>query len=138
MTRRAKLLIAAGVGFAAVLGGAGAVYAAATAAQDEGGRRSAALRASGHAGEQANGYMGVVDDAPASIRDEVNAINIVRRKLYTDLAARRGVTIEEAAASTACQIFATRIQPGQYYRLPDGVWRRRNGNEPVPTPGFCP
>ena len=139
MTRRAKLLIAAGVGLAAVLGGAGAVYAAVVTAQDgEGARRSAALRASGQAGEQANGYMAVVGEAPASIRDEVSAINITRRALYTELAGRRGVTIEEAAASTACQIFARRVLPGQYYRLPDGVWRRRNGNEPVPTPGFCP
>ena len=112
--------------------------AAAAVQESDAARRSAALRASKQAGEQANGYMGVVGEASGAIRDEVNAINIIRRSLYTQLAARRNVTIEEAAASTACLIFASRVQPGQYYRLPDGVWRQRNGNEPVPRPGFCP
>ena len=136
MTRRAKLLIAAGLGLAVAAGGAGAAYAYAAQGSD-GAARSARLRASGHAGEQVNGYMHVVGDAPRDIHDEVNAVNIVRRALYTELARRRGVTIEEAAASTACQIFATRVQPGQYYRLSDGVWRRRNGSEPVPLPSYC-
>ena len=34
-------------------------------------------------------------------------------------------------------LFANRVGPGQYYRLPDGVWRQRNGNEPVPRPSHC-
>lgn len=64
-------------------------------------------------------------------------MNIARRASYTKLAASRGTTIEEAASSAACEIFARRVGPGQYYRLPDGVWRKRNGNEPVTLPAFC-
>ena len=40
------------------------------------------------------------------------------------------------AASTACEIFKTRVLPGQYYRLTDGVWRKRD-NTPVPLPSYC-
>jgi uncharacterized protein YdbL (DUF1318 family) len=97
---------------------------------------SASLRASGKAGEQADGYLGVVD-GDGSIRTQVDAVNIKRRAYYTDLAARRGAKIEEVAAATACEIFATRVGPDQYYRLADGVWRKREGSAPIPRPGYC-
>ncbi len=127
MTRRTKLMIAAALGFAVAAGGTAHAF------QDA----AAQLRASGQAGEQADGYMGVVGSPPANVRAQVEQINIQRRAAYTQLASQRGVTIEEAAAATACQIFASRIGPGQHYRLPDGVWRQRNGNEPVPRPSHC-
>jgi len=127
MTRRTKLLIAALVGIAMVAG------TTAYAQGDSAGQ----LRASGHAGEQADGYLGLVDTAPADVRAQMEQVNIQRRAAYTQLAAQRNATIEEVAAATACQLFATRVGPGQYYRLPDGVWRRRNGNEPVPRPSHC-
>lgn len=129
MYRRTKILIALGMAVAATIGGAGAVYALQA-------DNSAQLRASGQAGEQADGYMGLVGSAGADIRSQVEAINIKRRAFYTDLAAKRGVKIEEAAASTACEIFKSRVQPGQYYRLQDGVWRKRD-NTPIPLPGYC-
>ena len=50
----------------------------------------------------------------------------------SQLAGKRG-----PSSATACQLFATRVGPGQYYRLPDGVWRQRNGNESVPRPSHC-
>jgi len=127
MNRRTKLLIAALVGIA-VVAGPSAYAQADTAGQ---------LRASGQAGEQADGYLGLVGTAPADVRAQMEQVNIQRRAAYTQLAAQRGATIEEVAAATACQLFATRVGPNQYYRLPDGVWRRRNGNEPVPRPSHC-
>ncbi len=54
MNRRTKMIVAAAVGIAAVLGGAGAAYAM---MQSDG---SAQLRASGQVGEQADGYLGIV------------------------------------------------------------------------------
>ena len=131
MNRRLKLVLAAGIAAAAVAGGAGVAYAM---MQADG---AAALRATGRAGEQANGYMGIVGNAPPELRAQVDAVNIRRRAHYTELAARRGVNIEEVAAATACEIFASRIGPGQYFRLADGVWRRREGNAPVPRPSYC-
>ena len=128
MSRRMKIILALGAAVAAGVVGAGVAHA-----QDA----SAQLRATGQAGEQADGYLGVVGNAGADLRAQVDAVNIKRRALYTDLAAKRGVKIEEAAASTACEILKTRVLPGQYYRLPDGVWRRRDGNTPIPLPGYC-
>jgi uncharacterized protein YdbL (DUF1318 family) len=127
MNRRTKLLIAALVGIAVVAGTT--AYAQSDAA--------AQLRASGHVGEQADGYLGLVDTASGDVRAQMEQVNIQRRAAYTQLAAQRGATIEEVAAATACQLFATRVAPNQFYRLPDGVWRRRNGSEPVPRPSHC-
>ena len=127
MNRRMKWMIAAALGFAVAAGGT------AYAMQDE----AAALRATGQVGEQADGYMGLVGSGPADIRRRMEAVNIQRRAAYTQLATQRGATIEEVAAATACQLFATRVGPNQYYRLPDGVWRRRNGSEAVPRPSHC-
>lgn len=128
MNRAMKILVAAALGLAAAAG---------TAAFAFQGDASAELRATGLVGEQADGYLGLVGSAPAEIRARMDSVNIQRRAFYTDRAAARGATIEEFAASTACEIFARRVLPGQYYRLPDGVWRRRNGNEPVPLPAHC-
>ena len=129
MTRRTKIVLALGAAAFATVGGVGAAYAlqADTSGQ---------LRASGQAGEQADGYMGVVGNAGSDVRAQVEAINIQRRARYTELAQKRGVKIEEAAASTACEIFKTRVQPGQYYRLADGVWRKRDST-PIPLPSYC-
>ncbi len=130
MNRKMKLMIAAALGTAAFAGGtAFALTMQADAA--------AQLRATGQVGEQADGYLGLVGSANAEIRAQVDAVNIQRRAYYTQLAARRSATIEEVAAATACEIFASRIGAGQHYRLPDGVWRRRNGSEPVPRPAHC-
>jgi hypothetical protein len=124
-----KLMIAAGIGLAMVAGGTAYAFVMQDAAAE--------LRATGVVGEQADGYMGLVGSASAEVRAQVDSINIQRRARYTELASQRGATIEEVAAATACQIFASRVGPGQYYRLPDGVWRRRNGSEPVPRPSHC-
>ena len=128
MTRRMKLILAAGIGLAAVTAGAGIAQA-----QDA----SASLRATGKAGEQADGYLGVVGSADAALRAQVDSINIKRRAFYTDLAAKRGAKIEEVAATTACEIFASKVQPGQYYKLPGGAWQKRDGSAPVPRPAYC-
>ena len=128
MNRRTKLLIAAGLGIAVVAGTSAYAMQADSAGQ---------LRASGLVGEQADGYLGLVGAAPADVRAQTEQVNIQRRAAYTQLATQRGATIEEVAAATACQIFASRVGPGQYYRLPDGVWRQRDGNTPIPLPAYC-
>jgi uncharacterized protein YdbL (DUF1318 family) len=128
MSARTKLLIAALVGIALVAGTSAYAMQSDAAGQ---------LRASGLVGEQSDGYLGLVGSAPAAVRAQMEQVNIQRRAAYTQLATTRGATIEEVAAATACQLFAGRVGPGQYYRLPDGVWRQRNGSEPVPRPSHC-
>ena len=130
MNRRLKLILAAGIAVAAVTAGASAAYAMLQA------DAAASLRASGQAGEQADGYLGIVGSGSADLRAQVDAVNIKRRAYYTDLAAKRGAKIEEVAATTACELFRTKVAQGQYYRLPDGVWRQRD-SAPVPLPSYC-
>ena len=124
-----RLLLIAAMALAAAGASTGALALQADA--------SAQLRASGQVGEQSDGYLGVVGSAPAELRARVDAVNIKRRAYYTDIASRRRAQIEEVGAATACEIFASRIAPGQYYRLADGVWRQRQGNALVPRPGYC-
>ena len=128
MNRRMKFMAAAALGIAMVA--TSAAYALQADAAGE-------LRATGQVGERYDGYLGLVGSAPADVRSRMEAVNIQRRAAYTQLASQRGATIEEVAAATACQLFATRIGPNQQYLLPDGRWRRRNGNEPVPRPSHC-
>jgi uncharacterized protein YdbL (DUF1318 family) len=129
MSRRTKIILAAALGAALLVGGTGVAHALQADA-------SAQLRASGEAGEQADGYLGLVGSASAATRAAVDSVNIKRRAYYTDLAAKRGAKIEEVAATTACELFRTKVGVGQYYRLPDGVWRQRD-SAPIPLPGYC-
>ena len=129
MSRRMKIMIAAGVAVAALAGGTAYAFVFQDAA--------AQLRASGAVGEQADGYLGLVGSASADVRAQMDSVNIQRRAAYTRLASQRNATIEEVAAATGCSLLASRVGPGQYYRLTDGVWRRRNGSEPVPRPDHC-
>lgn len=122
--RYTKLILAAGIAALAIGSGV-------AAAQDA----SASLRASGSIGEQADGYLGVVGEAPASVRDQVNAINIKRRAFYTDIARSQGATVQEVAVKTACELFQNKVRDGQYYQLPDGVWRKRDGA--IALPSYC-
>lgn len=131
MQRRTKLILAAAIGLAAVMGGASYAYAMAQADTSSG------LRATGKVGEQWTGYLGAVGSIPADLRARMDAINIKRRAYYTELAGKRGVKIEEVAATMACDIFRDGVLPGQYYRLPDGIWRQREGNAPLPRPDYC-
>ena len=118
---------------ALALGLAGASGLAAAAMQES----AAELRATGLVGEQYDGYLGLVGSAPPRVRSEMDAVNIRRRAHYTELARLRRVHVEEVAVAAACEIFASRVAPGQYYLLPDMIWRRREGSAPVPRPGYC-
>ena len=130
MSRRLKLILASFIVLGSLAGGATAAYAMLQ------GDAAAELRASGQAGEQADGYLGLVGAGSSALRAQVDAINIKRRAYYTDLAAKRGAKIEEVAATTACELFRTKVAPGQHYRLADGVWRQRD-SAPIPLPGYC-
>jgi hypothetical protein len=96
---------------------------------------SGAIRA-GVVGERFDGYMGYTAAVPRIVEQQVGAINIRRRTLYTGLAQRRGVTPQAAGIATGCQVLA-RIQVGETYMLTDGVWRRRAAGQPAPIPDYC-
>ena len=97
-----------------------------------------AARAAGAVGEQSDGYLGIRVGGNPDLVKRVNQINIQRRAVYTDTAAAKsGVTIVDVGAATGCQLFKTRVAPGQYYRTTDGEWRQRVGSAPVPLPPYC-
>lgn len=123
MTR--KLMFAA-----ALLGG----LAMAGAAQAQ--SAAAAAIAAGTVGEQADGYLGIAGTVSADVRADVESINIKRRAAYTDLAGKRGVTVQDVAAATGCQTLSSRVRQGQAYRIGAGGWQTK-GAGPIALPAYC-
>jgi uncharacterized protein len=95
-----------------------------------------AARAAGLIGERFDGYIGVAAPVPAAVRSQVASINIQRRKLYSNLAARRGASPQDVGITAACQLLA-RVGVGEAYMLADGAWRRRAAGQPAPVPDSC-
>ncbi len=95
-----------------------------------------AARRAGLIGERFDGYIGIVNpNTPADVRRQVAALNIRRRSLYSNLAARRGVSPEEVGITAACSLLR-RIGVGEYYLSGQGGWRRvAPGQSPVPR--YC-
>lgn len=92
----------------------------------------------GTVGEQADGYLGIrAATATAALRAEVDALRIKRRELYTQLAVKKRVTIQDAAAAVGCETLATRVAVGRAYKLPDGIWRVRKAGEVIDLPPYC-
>lgn len=83
-----------------------------------------AAKAAGQVGEQADGFLGMVNGGGGAVRAAVDEINAGRRQVYADTAARTGATPQAAGEATARQLF-DRLPSGQYYRTADGNWRRK-------------
>jgi uncharacterized protein YdbL (DUF1318 family) len=128
MTRK-FIALAAG---AAVMIATGLVLSAPARAQSA---AVAQAMTAGAVGEQADGYLGIVSSVSGDVKSEVDSINIKRRAVYTDLAAKRGVTVADIAAATGCQTLAARVKDGQMYRNESGGWQKKSGA--IPLPGYC-
>lgn len=96
----------------------------------------ASAMASGAVGEQADGYLGIAGSVGADVRSEVESINIKRRAVYTDLAGKRGVTVQDVAAATGCQTLSSRVKSGQAYRIGGAAWQTK-GAGPIALPPYC-
>jgi uncharacterized protein YdbL (DUF1318 family) len=92
--------------------------------------------AAGQVGERYDGYMGFVGEPAPNLRPQVNAINLRRRNLYIELAARRNVTADVVGLTTACTLLA-QLPVGEAYLLPDRVWRHRVSGQAAPMPDYC-
>jgi uncharacterized protein len=130
MSRRAKIILGLGIGLAAVVGGA--TYAAAQGAESA---VVSAARTQGLVGEQSDGYLGFVKAPSAELKSAVDAINIKRRAIYTDIAAKQNATVQEVATARGCDQLAKRVAPGEWYRV-GGTWQQR-GSGPVTLPAVC-
>ena len=95
-----------------------------------------AAKAAGTVGEQADGYLGIKGTVSGDVRSAVDALNIKRRAAYTDLASKRGVTVQDMAAVTGCQTLASRVSQGQIYRIGAGNWQTK-GAGAIALPDYC-
>ncbi|WP_176590852.1 YdbL family protein [Sphingobium sp. EM0848] len=95
-----------------------------------------AAMGAGAVGEQADGYLGIAGSVSDAVRSEVESINIKRRAAYTDLAGKRGVTVQDVAASIGCQTLTSRVKQGQVYRIGAGAWQTK-GAGPIALPSYC-
>lgn len=96
----------------------------------------AAARAAGQVGERFDGYLGFAVNPSAGLRQQVTAINIKRRALYTSLARQKAVAPDEVGITAGCELLG-RVAPGEVYQLQDGMWRRRDPGEGAPRPDYC-
>ena len=129
MTTLRKSLLTAAAAAIAVTG----IVAPAQAQRDP---EYAAARANGSIGEQIDGYIGIVGAATPELQRLVNNINIRRKAVYAERAKETNATLEQYAASAACQAIA-RTEPGEKYQAPDGTWKTRTAAAPE-RPAGCP
>jgi uncharacterized protein YdbL (DUF1318 family) len=82
-------------------------------------------KADGLIGEQANGYIGLVDqNAPADIKKLVKDVNAKRKAGYQKIAAKQGTSladVEKVGGNTAIQ----KTLKGNYIRESSGGWRKK-------------
>ena len=81
-------------------------------------------KARGLVGEQADGYLGVVDASSSEARDLAERINAKRRGEYAEIAKKRGTSVD-AVAALAGQKLVQRTPGGQYVRGSDGRWVKK-------------
>ena len=120
----------------ALLAAALLAVAALATAQMSAGQAVAEAKANGLVGERYDGYVGLVRDIGPQLRHQIQAINIRRRSLYSQLATSRGVTLQEVGITAACQLLGT-VGVGEYYAFADGTWRLRGRGQTAPVPDYC-
>lgn len=125
MTRKTKMIVGLGLSLIAVAGGAGVALAQSEDAV------IASAKAAGTVGEQSDGYLGIAGSVGADVRAAVDAVNIKRRQIYTDIAARQNATVQEVAAARGCEQLANRVAQGQKYKV-GGTWLTRSGAVQLP------
>jgi hypothetical protein len=91
--------------------------------------------AAGQIGEQSDGYLAVVG-GNAGLASTVAAINIQRKKAYTDRATAEGATVEAMGIAGGCNQIK-RLSPGAKYRLAGGGWQTV-GQGPLQLDPRCP
>ena len=83
-------------------------------------------KAKGVIGEQADGFLGFVKpSADPALKAAVQEINERRAKAYRDIAAKRGVPVEAAAAAIYANLVQSELKPGEYYKPAGGGWVRK-------------
>lgn len=76
-------------------------------------------------GERNDGYLGAVDGKRINValKREMDEINLKRKAAYANLAAKRGVSVDETAVLAAERLIA-RAPSGQCVQNANGKWTR--------------
>ncbi len=80
-------------------------------------------RSQGLVGEQADGYLGIVQDTPDA-RALVARINAERASAYADIARKNGTSPDAVAELTAQRVIA-RLPKGSWVKDSTGTWVRK-------------
>jgi hypothetical protein len=79
----------------------------------------------GSVGERPDGYLGVVaTDAGPDVKALVKEINEKRKKSYSEIAKKRGATVEAVAALAGAKLVGG-APAGQYVMTKSGNWVRK-------------
>lgn len=79
----------------------------------------------GYVGEQANGYLGIVDNnVPADAKSLVSDINKKRRSYYQDIAKNHGIGINEVETMAGEKVISS-TPKGQYIKRAYGTWEKK-------------
>lgn len=83
-------------------------------------------KAAGVVGEQADGFLGFVTAAAdPAIKAAVAETNAGRAQLFSQAAAKNGVTPAAAGAAAFESVVLGRLRPGDYFRPAGGGWTRK-------------
>jgi uncharacterized protein YdbL (DUF1318 family) len=84
-----------------------------------------AAKAAGTVGEQADGYLGFVKgSADGGTTAAVTAINAARADVYSQTAAKSGVTRDAAGQATGAQLIG-KLPAGEFYKPLGGGWTKK-------------
>jgi hypothetical protein len=82
-------------------------------------------KAKGWVGEQADGYIGIVDSgAPADVKTLVKTINGKRKQGYADIAKENGTSLAAVAARAGERNIA-KTKPGHFVKRSGGGWEKK-------------
>ena len=85
-----------------------------------------AAKAAGVVGEQADGFLGFVSSAAdPAIKGAVAEINAGRAQLYSQAAAKNGVTPAAAGAAAFESVVKAKLRPGDFYKPAGGGWTKK-------------
>lgn len=85
-----------------------------------------AAKAAGIVGEQADGFLGFVTAAAdPAIKAAVTETNAGRGQLYSEAAAKNGVTPAAAGAAAFESVVKAKLRSGDFYRPSGGGWVRK-------------
>lgn len=81
-------------------------------------------KSQGLLGEQADGYVGVVDGGSAEAKSLAKDVNQKRRQSYKEIADKRGTSVDAVAALAGAKL-VDRAAKGEYVRGTTGGWVKK-------------